>query len=160
MKTLLLILLLAGSVQGQIIVNVDTTKLSINDITDGGLHWSIGGDIGRPNDSLVVMRSGYFGDDKRIGDDEYWYFEWSGMACAVLHASGTSCNDGTLHRRLDRWYLDTVQVCDTVMTETAHADHSGKYSYETHYSVIVTCRDTTIYAKRVKKTETKWVIPE
>lgn len=87
-----------------------------------------------------------------IYDHDYWNHDDYSFVDSIHHT-----------RRFDRWYPDTVQVCDTLdYTETARREGllSGLLLDPNCRMLSVTCRDTTIYAKRIPETETKWVIPK
>lgn len=125
-----------------------------------GQCYQIGGPYIQQPDSLgPVILEGFNYSDTRITDSDYWFFCENQLR---FYPSRWETS-GKLYRRLDRWYLDTVQVCDTVNVTVSLQillegfDIGERYIPSIAYQVI--CRDTTIYAKRVKKTETKWVIP-
>ena len=143
---------MCGSVQGQ----CPPVEIVIDTATDcrlvRGIGWSGQGPVewNYASDTLFIPAC-------TKHDADYWN--------CVLDSIGV--NWGTLkslmhHRRLDRWYLDTVQVCDTVKVPTEigpnyewWADLLGEHSF----ILIVKCRDTTIYAKRMKTTNVEWIIP-
>ncbi len=133
-KLTLLILLLAGSVQGQC--------------------YQIGAPSILEPDSLGPVVYGGFNNDPRLTDSDYWFF----CEDQVRFYPSLWDRTGSLYRRLDRWYKKTTQVCDTVLDNNGSiSDWNGGYSEWLCYKI--TCRDTTILEKRVKKTETKWVLP-
>ena len=141
LSLVLVLTLLAGSVQGQ--MRVDT--FYNGPIGDSGLSY--------PECQYECV----WPDDERLSSP-YWTFHEYDAICAY-----DGMVYGSLCRRLDRWYLDTVQVCDTLdITGEALPWDCGPYPADLsgYKYLAVRCRDTTIYAKRVKKTKTEWVIPE